>query len=162
MTDAHDKELQAFDEALSALYQETLLSPPSHLDDAIKAKARRAVSSKPASLSGVGDGQRKKGFFQRRELWQVPLSLAAGLMVGIIVIPDLRKDDMADLSSGEMVFMGDQHAESEEAKSLAEQPPEEWIRTIAGLLLQGETKKAELLLIEFNRRFPAFSQEPTH
>ena len=156
MTDANERELQAFDEALMPLYKEAMIAPPDHLDNAIKAKARRAVSSGPSRVTSDGT-QSKPGFFRRRELWQVPLSLAAGLMLGVLIMPNTRQTDTTDFSSSEMVFMGDQHAASEEVVSLEDQPPEEWVRIIAGLLLQGETKKAETLLIEFNRRFSEFS-----
>ncbi len=156
MTDANERELQAFDETLTPLYKEAMIAPPDHLDNAIKAKARRAVSSGPSRVTSDGT-QSKPGFFRRRELWQVPLSLAAGLMLGVLIMPNTRQTDTTDFSSSEMVFMGDQHAASEEVVSLEDQPPEEWVRIIAGLLLQGDTKKAETLLIEFNRRFSEFS-----
>ena len=156
MTDANERELQAFDEALTPLYKEAMIAPPDHLDNAIKAKARRAVSSGPSRVTSDGT-QSKPGLFRRRELWQVPLSLAAGLMLGVLIMPNTRQTDTTDFSSSEMVFMGDQHAASEEVVSLEDQPPEEWVRIIAGLLLQGDTKKAETLLIEFNRRLSEFS-----
>ena len=132
MTDANERELQAFDEALTPLYKEAMIAPPDHLDNAIKAKARRAVSSGPSRVTSDGT-QSKPGFFRRRELWQVPLSLAAGLMLGVLIMPNTRQTDTTDYSSSEMIFMGDQHAASEEVVSLEDQPPEEWL----GYLLQG-------------------------
>ncbi|WP_211828723.1 hypothetical protein [Kistimonas asteriae] len=162
MTDSNERELQAFDEALTPLYKEAMIDPPDHLDNAIKAKARRAVSAGPSRVT-LDSTQTKAGFFRRRELWQVPLSLAAGLMLGVLIMPGTRQTDTSDISSSEMVFMGDQHTASEEVSSLENLPPEEWVRTIASLLLQGDTKKAEALLIVFNRQFPEFTtQDKTH
>ena len=158
MTKDNDHELQAFDEMLTPLIQESMIEPPAHLDNAIKAKARRAVSSGPSAI--VGDkAKEKKGLFRRKELWQVPLSLAAGLMLGIFIMPEMQTVDSISPGSSDMVFMGDKHSTPVEAKPLADQPPEEWLRTIAGLLLQGDPRKAEALLVEFNRRFPDYSSE---
>ncbi|WP_067521929.1 hypothetical protein [Endozoicomonas ascidiicola] len=152
----NDHELHAFEEAITPLAQEAMVEPPAHLDNAIKAKARRAVSAGPMSATTA---QKKQGIFRRKELWQVPLSLAAGLVLGVLIMPGMQSTESTSPLSSDMVFMGDKHSAPVEAEPLANQPPEEWLRTIAGLLLQGEPRKAEALLLEFNRRFPDYSQD---
>src|ERR1051325_10103461 len=71
-----DEPLQEEEELLARLYQQTKdEEPPSHLDDAVLAIARRAAQ--PSS--------RRLSFLPSRK-WAVPLSLAAALWVTIEIV----------------------------------------------------------------------------
>jgi hypothetical protein len=70
------------DAKLATLYRETALdAPPPALDDAIRAAARRAVAAGPRAIGTP---------FLRR--WQVPLSLAAVLVLSVSLISIMREE----------------------------------------------------------------------
>src|SRR5688572_18021854 len=84
------------DARLAALYRAAAQDgPPPTLDDAIRAAARRAVASKPRSVSPS---------FSRS--WRVPLSIAAVLVLSVSLVtlmreeaPEMTQPPSADLSA---------------------------------------------------------------
>src|SRR5262245_26374494 len=89
-----DEPLQEED-LLARLYQQTKDEvPPSHLDAAILATARRAAQ--PSS---------RRIYFLPSRKWAVPLSLAAALLVSIGVVRELHKDVVAPALLGPSEFL---------------------------------------------------------
>jgi len=84
--DKHDQEFEEYlqgDSALSTRYQQSSSeqAPPGHLDDAILAASRREVKAKPGYVSSPFSSN-----------WQMPLSLAAVLVLSVTVIVTLQYD----------------------------------------------------------------------
>jgi len=73
------------DKKISSIYQETSSTePPAHLDNAILAASRDAVESKPRAKSPFSGG------------WPVPASMAAVVIVAVIIVPVIMHEDTKD------------------------------------------------------------------
>ncbi len=109
------------DDQISALYRKVSAEqPPSHLDDAILAAAKREVHATPRPLSP----------FSTR--WTLPFSLAAVIVLSVSVVTLVQKDSLREIS-------GSAGETNDVAESISPRPEEK----IAKLKMEAEAPRAE-------------------
>lgn len=86
--------------------------------------------------------------------WQVPLSMAAGLILGVFLTPLFFSLERTERYNEPLEFRG----RPGELSHVDKQVPEEWLESIAELLVKGQVAQAYLELGEFKTRYPDYEQ----
>ena len=127
-------------------------SPP-ELDEAILKASRRAVRFHWLT-----------SLLERLHLdpstnWHVLAALAIGLLLGLGLEPfigeALRPEPSPFIYAGDSLSNGVPQRETDQPTS-----PESWLKSIAGLVLQGRTAEAESELRAFRQRYPEYRPTP--
>lgn len=96
---------------------------------------------------------------QKRFTWtpwyQVPLSVAAGLILGVVLGPSFLSLDQPERINGNREFRG----KSGDLRPVDKRVPEEWLESIAELLVKGQVAKAYQELGEFKKHYPDYEQQ---
>ncbi len=86
--------------------------------------------------------------------WQVPLPVAAGLILGVVLAPWFISPEQTERNNDPLEFRG----EPGELRPVDKRVPKEWLESIAELLVKGQVAKAYLELGEFRNRYPDYEQ----
>ena len=87
--------------------------------------------------------------------YQVPLSLAAGVILGVVLAPSFLSLEQTVRIDDHLDFRG----KPGDSRLVDKRIPEEWLESIAELLVKGQVAKAYQELGEFKKRYPAYERK---
>ncbi len=131
---------------------------PAELDAAVLKASRRAVRFH--WLTVLLEKLRPRG----KSSWTVPLSLAIGIFLGLVLIPYMERQ--SEYRNAPIIRAGETPLELPRTKTGPVDAPDEapaleaWLKKIATLLLEGRVDEAELELGAFRERYPRYGEVP--
>jgi len=93
--------------------------------------------------------------FAWRPWYQVPLPIAAGLILGVVLAPSLLSLEQTVRIDDHLDFRG----KPGDSHPVDRRIPEEWLESIAELLVKGQVAKAYQELGEFKKHYPDYQRK---
>ncbi len=129
---------------------------PAELDAAVLKAARRAVRFH--WLTVLLEKLHPRG----KSSWKIPLSLAFGICLGLVLAPYLERQ--SEYRDAPIVRAGETPSEIPGINTgtvTGEAPaPEAWLKSIATLILEGRVNEADEELGAFRERYPQYGEVP--
>ena len=173
-----DKELELLERDFLKFAPDLNEAPPTKVSDLIKSIAGERVrqsmradvtpSSAPVSplFSHAREPQSPTAARSKPSYWPIGMSLAAGVLMGLIGASGLRylsyQAPTGQSPSSQPIWMSGTVPEG--VLKLEEAPAEQWQRYIAELVMTGELDQAQIAIYRFQQKFPnwpAGQQQPT-